>query len=90
MKHIYCISALGSDERVFSKLDFPAVRPSAPGDEVHHRTFARAVGADDDAQLAVIHVEIQVVDGLETVEGFIHPFEHENKFPGHAYLVPSN
>jgi len=38
-------------------------------DQVQQRGLARAVGADDDAQLVPVDVQVQRVDGLEAVEG---------------------
>ena len=38
-------------------------------DQVEHRGLAGAVRADDDAQLALVDVEVEIVDRLEAVEG---------------------
>src|SRR6185437_2370076 len=58
----------------------------AAGDEIHHRAFARAIGADDGAQLANVHVEIQVRDGLEAVERLVHVFQRKYEFLRHGYV----
>ena len=65
--------------RVRTELDLSFVRPGASGDDVEHRAFARAIRADDDAELTFIHVEVEVVDRLEAVEGFADAFERENE-----------
>src|SRR5262249_38900780 len=44
------------------------VGPRLAGDDVHHRGLARAVRADDAAQLARLDVERQRVQRLEAVE----------------------
>src|SRR5262249_3625455 len=46
-------------------------------DEVEERRLARAVRADDDAELVAIDVEVQVVYGLEPVERNGEPFDGE-------------
>ena len=68
-----------SQVRVRTELDLSFVRPGASGDDVEHRAFARAIRADDDAELTFIHVEVEVVDRLEAVEGFADAFERENE-----------
>jgi hypothetical protein len=52
-----------------------AVGAGAAGDEVEHGALAGAVGADDDAEFAFIEVEVEVVDGLEAIEGLVDAFE---------------
>ena len=66
------------------EFDFAGVRPRASSDEVEERTFACAVGADDDTQLAFIHVEIEVGNGLEAVERFIDAFDGEDELLCHS------
>ena len=56
-----------------SKLDLAGVRLGAAGDEIEERGLARAVRADDRAQLAFIHVEVEVVDRLEAVNDLFTP-----------------
>src|ERR1035437_2724467 len=51
----------------------------ASGDEVEEGGFAGTVGADDGAQFALVEVEIQVVDGLEAIEGFDQPLGGQEK-----------
>ena len=63
-----------------AELDLARVGPGASGDEIQHGAFAGAVGADDDAQFALIHVEVQLGDGLEAVEGLVDAFEHQDEF----------
>ena len=75
---------------ILTKLHLAGVWPGATGDDIHHRAFAGTVRTDDGAQLALIHVEIQVVDRLEPIEGFIYPFKQQNKFfnrRGHSGLT---
>ena len=45
-----------------------------------HRALASAVRSDDGAQLTGIHVEVQVADGFEAVERFIHALDGEDEF----------
>src|SRR5260221_11438805 len=69
--------------------DLAGVGPGAPGDEIEHRAFAGAIRANDDAQLAFIHVECKIRDGLEPIERLVHLLEHSNKLrTGHdCWLV---
>jgi len=48
-----------------------------PGDEVEQRRLARAVGADDRADLVLVDVDVEVVDRLESVEGDAQPLDLE-------------
>ena len=66
------------------EFDFSGVRPGASSDEVKQRTFARAVGADDDTQLAFIHIEIEVGNGLEAIERFVDAFDGEDELLCHS------
>jgi hypothetical protein len=65
---------------ILAEFHLTSIWPGAAGDHVHHRAFARAVRTDDGAQLAFVHVEVQVVDRLESVKGFVDAFEQQNKF----------
>ena len=51
------------------------IGPGLAGDDVHHGCLARAVRADDAAQLARCDVQAQLVDGLEAVEADADIFE---------------
>jgi hypothetical protein len=53
------------------------LRPTA--DQVEHRGLAGAVRPDDDAQLALVDVEVESVDGLEPIEGDADVLEREQK-----------
>ena len=72
------------------ELHLAGVRLGATGDDVHHGAFAGAIRANDGAQLALIHVEIQVRDGLESVKRLVNPFERQNELfecHGHSGLA---
>ena len=62
-----------------AEFDFPRVGLGAAGDEIEERGFARAVGADDGAELAAVEVEIEIRDGLEAVEGLVHALDGEDE-----------
>src|SRR5581483_10954587 len=64
---------------VLAKFDFPRVRARAPRDKIEHRAFAGAVGADDDAQLSLIHVKVEVGNRLKAVKSLVDVFQHENE-----------
>src|SRR5213592_3547707 len=53
----------------------PALGLDAPGDDVEQRRLAGAVRADDHAQLATVHEEVQAAERLEPVEVHGHVFE---------------
>src|SRR6266481_2150470 len=58
-----------------------------PGDHVEQRRLARAVRADDYAQLAAVHVEVQARQRLEAVVGDGHILEVDDGAGGsHARL----
>lgn len=51
---------------------------SLAGDDVHQRSFTRAIGADDATQFTDADVQIQVVEGLETIETDADVFQRED------------
>jgi hypothetical protein len=51
-------------------------------DEVEQGGLAGAVGADDHAQLVLVDVEVEAVDGLEAVEGHGQAFDVEHELFG--------
>ena len=53
-----------------------------PADEVEHSGLARAVGADDHADLVLVDVEGEVVDGFEAVERDREAFHREQEGRG--------
>ena len=57
------------------------------GDDVHHRGLARAVGADDAAQLTGRNVERQLVDGLEAIKAHAHVFQIQDAAMRHIHLA---
>ena len=63
------------------------VGPGLAGDDVHHRGLARAVGADDAAQLAGRDVQAQLVDGLEAVEADAHVFQVQDAAVGDVHFA---
>jgi hypothetical protein len=72
-----------------AEFDPALVRFGAAGDQVEHGAFAGAVRADDHAQLAFVHVEVEFGNGFEAVEGLVHAFEGEDEFfgVGKAHVV---
>ena len=66
------ISALGQlgqiDVAPVSRKTPPVVGPGLAGDDVHQRGLARAVGADDAAELALLQHSVDVGQRLEAVE----------------------
>ncbi len=61
-----------SIERRAFVLDLPGIRPGAPGDEIEECALTRAVRPDDCSQLSFIEVEVEIVDGLESIEALCH------------------
>jgi hypothetical protein len=61
------------------ELDRPAGHLGATADEVEDSCLAGPVRADDDAQLVLVDVEIERVDGLEPVERDRDVFEREQE-----------
>ena len=59
---------LAAGDLLILELDRAAGDPGASADQVEHGGLAGAVRPDDDAQLAIVDVEVEVVDGLEAVE----------------------
>ena len=57
-----------------AEIDLTIVRPGFTGDDVKQGGLAGAVWADDAVQLAFIHVEGEIVEGLEAVKGDGHVF----------------
>src|SRR5207244_7202072 len=65
----------------------PVLGLRPPGDHVEQRRLARAVRADDHAQLAAVHVEVQARERLEAVVGDGHVLEiDDGAGGGHARL----
>ena len=65
------------------------LRPAA--DQIEHGGLAGAVRADDDAQLALVDVEVELVDRLEAVEGDADVLEREQEIGvvGHGAVSAS-
>src|SRR5205807_6120740 len=45
-----------------AKQNLPGGRPEATGDEVDQRCLARSVGPDEDPELALLDIEVEVID----------------------------
>src|SRR5208337_1762601 len=65
--------------RVPAELNFSRIGASSAGNQVQHGALARAVRADDDPQFARIHVEVQLRNCFEAVEGLVHAFQSEDE-----------
>ena len=55
-----------------------------PGDDAQQRGLAAARGADEDAELAILHLEIDVVQDLDIAEGLGDAAQRD---VGHGYLT---
>src|SRR6267378_7395552 len=89
---VYLVFVEPRQVRVFSKFDFSRVGPGAAGDKIEHRAFAGAVWSDDHPELSFIHVKVQFRNRFKTLEGLVHPLQHQNKllvFPAHLVLAAS-
>src|SRR3954467_6905856 len=65
--------------QIAPKFYFARIGACSAGDEIEHGAFTRAVRTDNDAELAFIHIEVQVVDGLEAFERFVDPFQRKDE-----------
>jgi hypothetical protein len=63
---------------VSAEVGAAGIGPGLAGDDVHHGGLAGPVRTDHAAQLAGVHIEIQVVDRLEAVEADADVFEIED------------
>ena len=70
-----------------AKEDSAFVGPGFAGDDVHHGGFARAVGADDAAQLTGRNVQAELVDGFEAVKADADVFKVKNAAMGEIDLA---
>src|SRR5206468_11899328 len=69
-------------ELLAAKLDRARGRLGLSADQVEHRGLAGAVGADDDANLVLLDIEGEIVDGLESVKGHGERLDREQEFLG--------
>src|SRR5580658_3823947 len=73
-----------------AKFDCSAVRPGASGDQIQHGALAGPVGADDDAQFALVHTQGQFGNGLESVKSLVDIFQVQDQlFAGLAHGTSS-
>jgi hypothetical protein len=62
-----------------AEADRPTRRPGSAADQVEHRRLAGAVRADDHADLILVDIEGQRVDGLDPVKGYGEVFDREQE-----------
>jgi len=67
-------------DSILAELDGADVGLGAAGDEVEERGLACAIGADDGAQLSLVHEEVEVIDGLEAVKALVDALGGQNEF----------
>ena len=65
------------DDALAVEQDVAGVGLVDAGDEVEERRLAGAVRADDAHDLALVHLQVQIVDALEPAERLAHPLELE-------------